>query len=207
MVGPGAALRESQKLPRVRRGSDPGLVTECGMLAPCAAVDPSRTLALSHRVRPQELRMTKPIRRLVHLSALALVAGATLAQVDAFAPVRLAPEELTWTKRDNGTFRAGVAGDDQRPGMYSYRARFPANHRVEPHFHPDNRTVVVISGTLYVGFGERFDEREMKALPAGSTWTEPMRQPHFAWAKDGEVAIQIVGVGPSASTPVARRNE
>jgi hypothetical protein len=58
----------------------------------------------------------------------------------------------------------------------------------------------VISGTLYVGFGEQFDEGKMKVLPATSIWTEPAKQPHFVWAKDGEVVIQVIGNGPSGVT-------
>jgi len=43
----------------------------------------------------------------------------------------------------------------------------------------------------------------MKALPAGSIWTEPAKQPHFAWAKEGEVVIQVVGGnGPSGVTRI-----
>ena len=61
---------------------------------------------------------------------------------------------------------------------------------------------MVISGTLHVGYGEVFDESKMKALPAGSIWTEPAKQPHFVWAKDGEVVIQIIGSGPSGTTLV-----
>jgi hypothetical protein len=38
----------------------------------------------------------------------------------------------------------------------------------------------------------------MKALPASSIWTEPAKQPHFVWAKDGGVVIQVIGNGPSA---------
>ena len=76
------------------------------------------------------------------------------------------------------------------------------NFRNEPHYHPDDRIVTVISGTLHVGFGERFDESAMKVLPAGSLWTEPAKQPHYVWAKDGEVVIQVIGHGPTATTPV-----
>jgi hypothetical protein len=61
---------------------------------------------------------------------------------------------------------------------------------------------VLLSGTAYFGYGERFDETRMRALPAGSVWTEPARQPHFAWAKDGEVVLQVIGIGPSGTTPV-----
>ena len=67
----------------------------------------------------------------------------------------------------------------------------------------DDRLVIVISGTIQVGFSEQFDEEAMKALPQGSVWTEPMREPHYVWAKDGEVVIQVIGGnGPSSSTPV-----
>jgi hypothetical protein len=53
-----------------------------------------------------------------------------------------------------------------------------------------------------MGFGERFDETTMKVLPAGSIWTEPAKQPHYVWAKDGEVVIQVIGNGPTATTPI-----
>jgi hypothetical protein len=58
--------------------------------------------------------------------------------------------------------------------------------------------VTVMSGTLYMGYGEQFDESAMKALPAGCLWTEPAKQPHFVRAKEGEVVVQVVGGnGPS----------
>jgi hypothetical protein len=62
----------------------------------------------------------------------------------------------------------------------------------------------ILAGTLLVGYGEQFDEGKMKALPAGSPFTEPARHPHFAWAKDGEVVIQVVGHGPSDTTWLLR---
>ena len=97
---------------------------------------------------------------------------------------------------------AKITGDVQTPGVYVVRYRFPANFKVPPHSHPDDRVVIVLSGTLYVGYGERFDEGALKALPAGSTWTEPAKQPHFVWTKDGEVMLQVVGTGPSTTVPV-----
>ena len=86
--------------------------------------------------------------------------------------------------------------------MYMYRSRFPANYKVQPHFHPDERVVTVMAGTLYVGYGEQFDESAMKALPAGSIWTEPNKAAAFRLG--GEVVIQVVGSnGPSGTTPIA----
>lgn len=138
--------------------------------------------------------------RIACIAALTVAMTGAIAQSSALEAARLTPADLRWAPTPTGSQRANMAGDDKKAGMYVYRARFPANWKNQPHFHPDDRIATVISGTLYVGFGEQFDESKMKALPAGSVWTEPAKQPHFVWAKDGEVVIQIVGNGPSGVT-------
>jgi len=59
---------------------------------------------------------------------------------------------------------------------------------------------VVLSGTLYFGSGDKWDESKFKVYPAGTFYSVPLRAPHFSWAKDGEVIIQITGIGPSGKT-------
>jgi hypothetical protein len=136
-------------------------------------------------------------------ASLSLSISNVAAQAEPLAVTRLAPDEFAWVPTPVGGQRVNLVGDDHKPGMYMYRLRFPANLKVQPHFHPDERIATVISGTLYMGYGEQFDESAMKALPAGSVWTEPPRQPHFVWARDGEVVIQVVGSnGPSGLTPI-----
>jgi len=135
--------------------------------------------------------------------ALTLIVSGSSAQTEPLATTRLAPDEFKWNPTPIGGQRVNLAGDEQKPGMYMYRARLPANFKVQPHFHPDERVVTVMSGTLYMGYGEQFDESVMKALPAGSVWTEPAKQPHFVWAKEGDVVIQVVGGnGPSGLTRI-----
>jgi quercetin dioxygenase-like cupin family protein len=152
----------------------------------------------------KEPAMTLYFSRIVlGVTAVLLSLGAG-AQTTALTPLQLAPDELTWTRTATGLERANMVGNDQQPGPYVYRARFPVDFRVHPHFHPDDRVVTVISGTLHMGFGEQFDEGRMRALPPGSFWTEPAGQPHYVWAKNGEVVIQVIGHGPTASTPTAR---
>jgi quercetin dioxygenase-like cupin family protein len=136
------------------------------------------------------------------LCAGTLLAGSAFGQTSALAPARLTGDELQWQAQANGNQRANLAGDDKKAGLYAYRVKFPPNFRNQPHFHPDDRIVTVMSGTLYVGFGEQFNEAALKPLAAGSIWTEPMKQPHFVWAKEGEVVIQVVGHGPSGVTLV-----
>lgn len=151
------------------------------------------------------------MRRTASRLAFALVAGviglclasvAAVAHGEPLRPVQLLPGELTWTADPRGYQQAEIVGDPTKPGMYLLRVKFPSGLRIEPHFHPDERIVTVLSGTVHVGYGEQFDEGSMRAIPAGGVWTEPARQPHFAWAKHGEVVLEVVGNGPSGTTPV-----
>ena len=106
----------------------------------------------------------------------------------------------------NNLQSAVLFGDPTKPGLYVQRFRFPAGLKVPPHWHPDRmRTVVVISGTLYYAFGEQWDEKKLTALPPGSFFYEPSHVPHFAWAKDGEVILQLTAIEPSGTTMVPQR--
>jgi len=125
---------------------------------------------------------------------------ATPVQAEPLQAVRVTPDELTWRPTARGARQAVLAGDPQKPGVYVYHVRFPADFRNPPHAHPDERIVTILSGTLLVGYGDHFDESRLKALPAGSVFTEPAGDPHFAWARDGEVVVQVVGHGPTATT-------
>ena len=83
-------------------------------------------------------------------------------------------------------------GDPAKPGaFYVSRVRFSAGWK-DPPRHPDElRTVVVLSGTLYYGTGDKWDENKLKPYLAGTFYSEPSKAPHFTWAKDGEVIIQV----------------
>lgn len=136
-------------------------------------------------------------------AALALALAAA-AHAEPLAPARVTPDELRWRLAPTGAHVAVLAGDPLRAGVYVLGMRFPAGFRNPAHFHPDERIVTILSGTLLVGYGAQFDESAMKALPPGSMFTEPAQQPHFVWARDGEVVIQVVGHGPSATTWIGR---
>jgi hypothetical protein len=106
--------------------------------------------------------MKAGIFRVMGCIVLVLIASGSSGQTEPLAATRLTPDEIKWEREPSGVQRASLVGDDKKPGMYMYRVRFPANHKVQPHFHPDERVVTVISGTLYVGYGEQFDESAMK---------------------------------------------
>ncbi len=146
--------------------------------------------------------MTIHMQAAVTAACIAAFSCSSAAQDAALPTVRLAPDDLEWVDEANGVSRTLIAGSNQTPGMYVYRVRFPQGFRNQPHFHPDDRTVTVISGTLDVGFGDVFEESALRPLPPGSVWTEPGGEPHFVWARTGAVVIQVIGVGPSGTTQV-----
>ena len=94
---------------------------------------------------------------------------------------------------------AVVSGNPQQ-GFYTLRVKFPGNVKTPPHYHPDTRTVTVISGTYYFGEGEIFDAANIQGYGPGTVIIVPAGKPHFSWARDGEVIIQEAGVGPTGVT-------
>ena len=105
-----------------------------------------------------------------------------------------------------GTQTAVLYGDPTKEGLFVTRVKFAPGVKSMPHWHPDvARTVVVLSGTLYFAVGEQWDESKLKACPAGTFIAEAPRTPHFTWAKDGEVILQVTGIGPTGTTMIPQK--
>lgn len=138
---------------------------------------------------------------LVMLLPLALAAQSSAPVVP---KVQVQPDQLRWNSVGPGIQTSTVLGDPTKPGVYVQRLRFAKGTRVQPHMHPDERVAVVLSGTMYFGYGDTFDEAGLTHMVPGSTWTEPPKTPHFAFAKDEDVVIQVTGLGPSGSIPVTK---
>lgn len=129
---------------------------------------------------------------------------------------RIAPSEYqnaksvaggTGTSERPGIRTVLVKGDPDRPGLYTILLYVPANTQIAAHDHPDDRVATVISGTWYFGYGDQFDRASLKALPAGSYYTEPPRRTHFAETRNEPVVVQITGYGPSGTGYVKTAND
>ena len=107
-------------------------------------------------------------------------------------------QDKTWP----GLQTAVVAGDPSKPGVYVVRAKFSPGTMSSPHFHPDTRYIIVLKGTWWLGAGSKWDREATTPVPAGTFIVHHPNQIHYDGAKDEEVELQIVGVGPSATTPV-----
>nr|WP_057929619.1 cupin domain-containing protein [Burkholderia ambifaria] len=91
-------------------------------------------------------------------------------------------------------------GDPTRPELYTVLLRLAPHKRIMPLSHPDSRFVTVLSGTFYVGFGDKYDQSQLKALPPGGIYTEPAHANHFGETRDEDVLVAITGYGPSGTT-------
>jgi quercetin dioxygenase-like cupin family protein len=141
------------------------------------------------------------IRHLTAGLALGLAAFTTLAADDLpEGGLRITSDELKWKPcRVPGHEIAPLIGDSTKPGPYVERVKFPPNSISQAHSHPEARAYTIISGTWYVGYGDKFDPAKLKALPAGSFYTEPANVNHFSQIKEDGVVVQIVGNGPTAT--------
>jgi len=135
--------------------------------------------------------------------ALALSASLVQAQEGAGAAVRHLPKDIKFLGKPGTPETAILFGNPMQAGLFVTRLKIPAGFKIPPHWHPDApRTVVVLSGTLYFGLGERWDDTKLEARPAGTFFSEAAKQPHFAWAKDGEVIIQVTSMGPTGTVNI-----
>lgn len=146
--------------------------------------------------------------RVVIPELVAFITGARDSQSGAAARQRLTPADVqARTVLGAGAGTSGVSGiqttvlkgDPTQPGIYTIQLTIPANTRIEAHAHPDDRVATVVSGTWRFGYGDRFETSDLKALSAGSFYTEPPSQPHFARTGDTSVVLQITGVGPTGT--------
>ncbi len=131
----------------------------------------------------------------------ALLSAVAVAQNTAPGVMALTPSEMKWGAQGGlalpGMEQTNLVGDPAKPGPYTLRLKFPSGYKLAPHTHPDSREVTILSGTWYTGYGEKFDPAALKALPAGSFYTEPANVAHFVEVREEPVMIQVSGTGPS----------
>ena len=89
-----------------------------------------------------------------------------------------------------------VFGDPAKPGLYAIRRRFTPGEMSRPHYHDKDRLVTVIKGTWYTGEGDVFDPAKTTPVRTGGFMFHPAGFHHWDGAKDQEVIVQIIGMGP-----------
>ena len=152
----------------------------------------------------------KNTRRLWRTLVMPLAFAGTLsigsaAELNPAAVIYKLPDQIPWSPVNAaGGQSAVVVGDPSKPGFYAvYEKWTKGNHFSHPHFHPNDRYIVVLQGTWWVGSGPKFDpEHGTTPMPPGSFVTHFGKQVHWDGAKDEDAVLLIMGEGPATSTRV-----
>ena len=92
---------------------------------------------------------------------------------------------------------AVLAGNPMGTSAYTVRLKFPANYAIPAHSHPTDENVVVVSGAVTFGMGDKLLKGAAgnKTLTPGGYALQPAGVNHFAYTS-GETTIVLYGQGP-----------
>ena len=90
---------------------------------------------------------------------------------------------------------AVLAGDPGKAAPYTVRLKFPANYAIPAHSHPTDENVVVVSGGLYMGMGNKLDPAAGQLLGVGGFALMPAGANHYAYTKAASTIV-LYGQGP-----------
>src|SRR5258705_11693477 len=89
-------------------------------------------------------------------------------------------------------------GDSSKPGLYlQYQRRAPDNWST-PHYHPIDRVVMVMGGTMKIGTGPNGDKTKTGAGPNGGFIHDIAGGVHYDGSGNDPMWILTAGVGPTA---------
>ena len=92
-------------------------------------------------------------------------------------------------------------GDPGKPNVVALRWRCPAHYKFLPHTHPGTERVTVLSGTILVAIGEKYDAAKLTQVGPGAHFVIPAKAPHYGECID-ETVLEIHTPGPLGTTYV-----
>jgi quercetin dioxygenase-like cupin family protein len=119
--------------------------------------------------------------------------------------VRIEFDKLTWRATEGNTLgveTAVVEGDPSKPGYYLTINHFPPGVMSRPHYHPDERYIIVLRGTWYTDEGKEFRPSQTVPLKPGDFMRHPAGGPHYDGALDEHTWVAIGGYGPTKATVI-----
>ncbi|WP_156129389.1 cupin domain-containing protein [Flavobacterium sp. AED] len=85
--------------------------------------------------------------------------------------IMIMPNDIKWGPAPPGlppgSKAAVIEGNPSVAGLFTIRAKIPANYKIMPHWHPADEHITVIKGSCYMGIGDKFNEKEAKKMTTG----------------------------------------
>ncbi len=96
----------------------------------------------------------------------------------------------------NGRRNIFLVSRRELPGLFVERAIFPPGYRSNPHLHPVDMNITVISGAINLALTSQNDTSvSVNVYGPGSFIIIPANQAHFEWFTDTTM-MDITGIGP-----------
>jgi quercetin dioxygenase-like cupin family protein len=112
----------------------------------------------------------------------------SFAQAQEVEHILLKPGDIKWSdappSMPPGAQVAVIEGDLKKAEPFTFRLKLPANYKIAPHTHPTIEHVTVLSGTFYMGAGDKLDKEKAVALTPGSFAVFQPGHSMFAWTEE-----------------------
>jgi len=123
------------------------------------------------------------------------------ASLNAKAFKMMLPKDIKWGPAAGltGTDAYTLVGDPAKPGFYVVLNRFHPGNFSHPHYHANDRYIMVISGTWWADTGAVWDpEKRTVPIKPGTFVTHPGKEVHYDGSRAGseEAIVMIFGEGP-----------
>lgn len=107
------------------------------------------------------------------------------------------PEQIIWKPLPgHAELQYSVLeGNPIESGYFTIRMKLPKNYQDVVHTHDITRYDTIISGALYIGFGDKPDRNNVEKLETGAFIACPPHLKHYSFTDD-ETIVQISGMGP-----------
>src|ERR1044072_2260791 len=165
------------------------------------SVDPRVTIHSQTKIREATMCM---MIRIAAMTAALMIGGqaAHAIELDPKIVGFKLPDQIQWTENARAGNRTVVLqGDPSKPGPYAMLLTWLPGHMSRPHFHPNDRFFMVLSGTWWVGNGGKFEAEATVPMPAGTHVIHWAKGVHYDGAKTEPATILVWGEGPATSTP------
>lgn len=135
----------------------------------------------------------KPLRLLVALPFFSALGASVQAQS---AHVMVHPDSIRWSPARNGISSAVLDGQPSTSGaVYTLALKLSDGAWIPPHWHPNDKRVAVIRGTLLMGMGDSLVHAAASEVRAGGLVVVPANSRHYEGAR-GETVLFLYGIGP-----------
>jgi quercetin dioxygenase-like cupin family protein len=111
--------------------------------------------------------------------------------------------DAVWRAAGPGLAISVLEGDPAVEGKpFAVLLRVDSGAWIPPHWHPNDKRVVVLSGRLLMGQGDSIQPQSVERIGAGGFVVVPARSHHYEGA-EGQTTLVLYGTGPLTTTMVS----